>query len=139
MRINVLVLLDVLLCFISCFLKVVLDGLDGEIGLTVAVGEGNVVFVKFGKPASFGLEGKTSLGDRFLVVGDFESNGRSKYEISRGEVDVFIGKSRVDVFEEVVVEDVVESEELVEEEVSARRRRARGIVSWWRPNSTIGL
>lgn len=104
MRINVLVLLLVLLCFISCFLKVVL-GLEGDTGETVAVGDGKVAFVN---PASFGDEGKTSLGEGFLVVGDFDSNGRSKYEISRGEVEVFIEKSNVEVLEEVVVEDVLD-------------------------------
>ena len=40
---------------------------------------------------------------------------------------MFIEKSSVDVFEEVVVDDVADASELVEEEVSARRRRASGI------------
>ena len=43
---------------------------------------------------------------------------------------MFNEKSSVDVLEEVVVEDVALSEELVEEEVSARRRRASGIASF---------
>ena len=67
-----LVLLDVRLCFISCFLNVCLSV---STGVTVAVGDVNVVFVN---PASFGDDGKTSLGFEFLVVGDLESNGRSK-------------------------------------------------------------
>ena len=79
-------------------------------------------------PASFGDEGKTSLGEGLRVVGEWERGGRSKYEMSPGEVEVIIEKSRVEVLEEVVVEDVAEAPELVEEEVSARRRRARGIV-----------
>lgn len=120
-----LVLLDVLLCLISCFLNVCLSV---STGVTVAVGDGYVAFVKFGKPASLGEEGKTSLGDGFLVVGDFERRGRSKYEISRGEVEVFMLKSRVEVFEEVVVEEVVDWSEFVDEDVRARRRRASGIL-----------
>lgn len=37
-------------------------------------------------------------------------------------------KSNVDVFEEVVVEDIADWSDSVEEDVRARRRRARGIV-----------
>lgn len=97
-----LVLLDVRLCFISCFLKV---PLSTPTGVKVAVGVGNVEFVN---PASLGEDGKTSLGEVFRCVGDFERSGRSKYEMSRGEVEVFIEKSNVDVFEEDVAEDVVD-------------------------------
>lgn len=109
-----------LLGSIASFLKV---GVDGETGVIGEVGDGNVKFVN---PASLGEDGKTSLGDAFLVVGERLSGGRSKCEMSRGDVEVFIEKSRVDVFEDAVVE----VSDCVEEDVRARRRRASGIVIW---------
>ena len=79
-------------------------------------------------PASLGEDGKTSRGEVLRCVGERERRGRSNAEISRGGVEVFIEKSRVDVFEEVVVEDMVELSDCVEEEVRTRRMRAKGIV-----------
>ena len=110
-------LLLVRLCLVSCFLK---------LGAGARHGAGNVELVK---PASLGEDGKTSLGELLRWVGERERRGRSNVDISRGEVEVFIEKSRVDVFEEVDVDDVIEVSDCVEEDVRTRRMRAKGILS----------